>query len=188
MTPICISLGRPKFPLGYEIADQAMVVCPRYDILKLPRSEYEPRYIQHLEKIGVESMKQVFKQLWKKNGEKELVLALAFNRSKFTDLQANSLYMMSDFAIRPSKYARLSKLVLVGALSIEAQEYLRQKLGVDVDAIYTTAFSTKPSMKYRGMFKETGKKDTFTNYAAKSGQFSLKEGLSWWIKEHSQAK
>ncbi|MCZ7633436.1 MAG: hypothetical protein M5U20_08135 [Phycisphaerales bacterium] len=103
------------------------------------------------------------------------------------------VYLMSDFAIRPTRYARLSKLVLYAALSREVLSVLEQRLQRRVRAVLTTAFSERPSsMKYRGLFRLLSRKESQPgdtgawrlNYWARPGEWTLEEGWSQWLAKH----
>ena len=119
------------------------------------------------------------------SGDK-LIGALAFDLRNF---DINDAYMLTDFAIAPTKYKRLSKLVLAAALSTEVREYLMQAFNQNVLRIFTTAHTTNSvSMKYRGIFDVYDKKETAINYIAKAGRWSLEGGLQWWIQKHSTTK
>ena len=116
----------------------------------------------------------------------ELIGAVAVSRSSYSGGWCDA-YMMSDFCIRPSIYKRLSKLILVAALSTEMQEIFEQALGIEIKTVGTTAFTQKnASMKYRGLFEIYSRKEGALNYIAKAGRWSLKEGYEWWKKNHGQ--
>jgi hypothetical protein len=92
------------------------------------------------------------------------------------------VYLFSDFAVT-SSIPRLSKLILAAILSTEMQTLLMQKLGRRIHTIATTAFTDKPvSMKYRGLFELTKRKEGQLTYIAKAGRWTLEEGLAWWKK------
>ena len=109
----------------------------------------------------------------------ELIGAVAVSRSNYSGGWCDA-YIMSDFCIRPSMYKRLSKLVLVAVLSTEMQEIFEQALGIEVKTVGTTAFTQKSvSMKYRGLFEVSSRKEGALNYIARAGKWSLKEGYEW---------
>ena len=115
-----------------------------------------------------------------------LVGAIGFAPHKYT---AEGAYMMINFAIAPTLYKRLSKLVLAAALSKEVQCVLMQKFNAKVPLILTTAFTKKPvSMKYRGLFDVYNKKEGIVNYSAKAGRWTLEEGFRWWMNTQSQSQ
>lgn len=109
------------------------------------------------------------------------------HESPYSD--ANSIYLMSDFAVAPSDYPRLSKLILYATLSNEAKIIAERLARHRIRWIYTTAFSDNPvSMKYRGLFElhgrkehtEPGKKRYEIMYKAPMGAWSLSEALTEW--------
>ena len=115
-----------------------------------------------------------------------LIGALAFSRSNYFGEWCDA-YMLTDLAVRPTVYRRLSKLVLAVAVSTEMKAVLEQALNMPVATIGTTAFTDRPvSMKYRGLFDLHSKKEGSLNYLAQTGRWTLREGLEWWQKRHSQ--
>ncbi len=115
----------------------------------------------------------------------KVIGAIAFSDAKYV-VASTDIYMMSDFAVRPTKYERLSKLVLVAALSKEVRDYLEQVFSKKIYTITTTAFTEKAvSMKYRGLFELHNRKEGMLNYMASAGRWTLREGLKWWIERHS---
>jgi hypothetical protein len=110
------------------------------------------------------------------------------------------VYMLSDFAVAPSAYDKLAKLVLKAALSRESQHIAEGMLGRRVQALVTTAFSRHhASMKYRGLFKAMNRKPIDdpadpmhggfkVNYSAELGRWTLAEGLADWKKHHSSRR
>ena len=100
------------------------------------------------------------------------------------------VYLMADFAIRPTIYRRLAKLVLAAAVSKEVQAIAEQNMAKKVETIGTTVFTDKPvSMKYRGLFDLKGRRDDGRLiYVSRAGQWDLAEGFEWWKKEHSQTR
>lgn len=108
-------------------------------------------------------------------------------------VDANTLYLLSDFAVAPSDYPRLSKLVLYAALSAEAKQLAERVARRRVKHLFTTAFSDNPiSMKYRGIFDlvnrkavdQAGEKKYALNYQAAAGQWSLAQGLATWKQKY----
>jgi hypothetical protein len=93
------------------------------------------------------------------------------------------VYLMADFAIRPTIYKRLAKLVLAAAVSKEAQIIVEQKMAKRIKTIGTTVFTNRPvSMKYRNIFDLKGRcNDGRLIYVAKAGQWDLAGGLEWWM-------
>jgi hypothetical protein len=99
------------------------------------------------------------------------------------------VYMLSDFAVAPTSFTRLSKLVLASALSKEVQDVLQQRTAKAVNTLGTTAFTDKPvSMKYRGLFDLYSRKPGKLNYVGKAGRWTLSEALDWWMKCHGHVE
>jgi len=118
----------------------------------------------------------------------KLIGGLAFTRPIYSCGWCDC-YMMTDFAVSPTIYKRLAKLVLIVALSKEVQAILQQMLNNKVATIGTTAFTNKPvSMKYRGIFDLRNRKEGALNYIGQAGQWNLAEGLEIWKEKHSQRK
>ncbi|MCL6442558.1 MAG: hypothetical protein K6T83_03705 [Alicyclobacillus sp.] len=116
----------------------------------------------------------------------KLIGAIGLSKGKFGEGEA---YMMTDFAIRPTRYKRLSKLVLVAALSIEVRRLFEQASNMRCPNIGTTAFTDKAvSMKYRGLFELHSRKEkpARLNYVARMGRWTLREGYQWWLKNHAK--
>ncbi|MCU0466174.1 MAG: hypothetical protein MUF38_16605 [Anaerolineae bacterium] len=129
-----------------------------------------------------------------------LVGAFAFGSQKsYSD--ADTVYLLSDFAVAPTDYPRLSKLVLMAALSRESQILAERMTRHRVRRIMTTAFTQNPvSMKYRGLFSMVSRKENadwredaadtsqmryMLNYIADCGRWTLAEGLETWLKKHA---
>ena len=96
-----------------------------------------------------------------------------------------TIYMMADIAVASERYPRLSKLLLMAALSRELRHDLEARCVREIAYCVTTAFSRRPvSMKYRGIFKLLSRKeqgDTFVlNYYARTGQWTLAEAMRSW--------
>lgn len=116
----------------------------------------------------------------------KLVGACGFSRPQ-TPSSWCAMYVMTDFAVRPAVYKRLSKLVLAAMLSTDVKAVLEQSMNARVDTIGTTAFTTKPvSMKYRGLFDIHNRKEGAINYVAQTGRWSLADALAWWLKHHGE--
>ena len=106
-------------------------------------------------------------------------------------------YLMSDFGVAPTRYKRLSKLVVMAAISSEAQQLVQRALSKRVVGWATTAFSHNPtSAKYgRGVpgIKlysrkpcDDGEHEYQLNYGGPLGQWTLSEALAQWRVKHSQ--
>ena len=96
------------------------------------------------------------------------------------------LYLLSDFAVRPTPHRRLSKLILACVVSREVQADVEQWLCTRIKTIGTTAFTKNPvSMKYRGLFEVHSRTEGKVNYLGDAGRWSLKEGFQWWNTQHA---
>lgn len=100
-------------------------------------------------------------------------------------------YLTTDFAIHPTHYSRLGKLICAAALTQESKAWMEHSLSQLVQSVATTAFSEHPvSMKYRGLFKllrrlQEKEGDPYTLiYASEFRQWSLADALSWWQSQH----
>jgi hypothetical protein len=107
---------------------------------------------------------------------------------------SDTIYLLSDFAVAPTDYTRLAKLILYAARSHEAR-HLAERLGRRrVRHLFTTAFTDNPvSMKYRGLFNLHSRRATpeaehayMLNYTAPAGTWSLAEGFDLWRKQHGK--
>lgn len=120
----------------------------------------------------------------------DLIGALAFNSPQMLNGD-HDVYMMSDFAVAPTLYPRLSKLVTAVALTTEVRTVLEQFLNTRVRRLGTHAFTTKPvSMKYRGLLtlrkrrKADGDRPAALYYTGDTGRWSLDGALAWWLTTH----
>jgi hypothetical protein len=96
------------------------------------------------------------------------------------------LYLLSDFAVRPSPHKRLSKLILACMVSKEVQADLEQWLCGRIKTVGTTAFTNNPvSMKYRGLLEVHSRTEGKVNYTGPLGRWSLQEGFQWWHENHA---
>jgi len=101
------------------------------------------------------------------------------------------VYLQSDLAVPSRKHPRLSKLVLLAALSREVKAMVEDKLQDEFCYAVTTAFSRHAvSMKYRGVFKLHKRLDNpegfRLNYYGAMGAHSLTEALSKWRKKYDK--
>lgn len=108
-----------------------------------------------------------------------------------TSIDGPTMYLMSDFSVRPTKIKHLSKLVLYCVLSKEVKFLAEGIMGSRINSIVTNAFSNNPvSMKYRGIFDLLHKrkvKNDVTNkerwnlcYGQYAGLWTLEEGIEKW--------
>jgi hypothetical protein len=129
--------------------------------------------------------------------DNKLVGAFAFQKGyRVPGASPDTVYLLTDFAIAPSDYTKLAKLVLYAALSHEAQLLAERLCRQRIRHLVTTAFSDHPvSMKYRGLFQLLNRKENTTpapgehrymlNYLASAGRWSLTEGLKEWRQKHA---
>jgi hypothetical protein len=123
----------------------------------------------------------------------KLIGVFAFYKGyKVPSATPDTVYLLSDFAVAPTDYAKLSKLVLYAALSRESQLLAERLNRQRIRYVMTTAFTDNPvSMKYRGLFKLENRKETpdgehryALNYLANAGQWTLEQGMKEWKKRH----
>ena len=105
-------------------------------------------------------------------------------------IEAPTVYLMSDFPVVKGK--RIAKLVVMAALSKEAQILMERITKKRVRGMTTTAFTEKPvSMKYRNVFKllakneasEQDKKEGYAwklSYGGVMGEWTLAEAMKRW--------
>ena len=113
---------------------------------------------------------------------------IEFTRSKFG---GSSVYVNSDFAVPNTRYARLSKLMVMLLVSKDVHAFLERKLLMRVTGVMTTAFTERPvSMKYRGVLelvkrgvkKEDGRH--FLNYEGTFTDKSAQEVYAEWLNKY----
>lgn len=105
-----------------------------------------------------------------------------------------TVYLLSDFPVAPSVHLRLSKLIVMAAMSVEARDLLDQRANRRFRSLVTTAFSQRPvSMKYRGLLDLLDRKDRSDgrpgfalNYAGPLARWTLREAYDDWYSKHSQ--
>lgn len=120
-----------------------------------------------------------------------LIGAFAINPPRFNP---DEVYLMSDFAVAPSDYKNLAKLVLVAATSEEGRAVMERSLNRRLRRVMTTAFSNRPvSMKYRGLFQLDKRADAtdgvhkfMLNYSSALGRWTLADGFALWRERWAQ--
>jgi hypothetical protein len=106
-------------------------------------------------------------------------------------------YLMSDFSVAPTRYKRLSKLIVMAATSSEAQALVQRALSKRVVGWATTAFTNNPSSgKYgRGIPGvklysrkpcDDGIHQYQLQYGGPLGQWSLAEAAEMWLAKNGQ--
>ena len=58
-----ISLGKPRFPLGYIVAEQCYELAPNYSMMKLTDDRFKEEYIRKLETFGVEKTIKTIREM-----------------------------------------------------------------------------------------------------------------------------
>ncbi len=74
--PVGISIGKPRFALGYQLREQCYYLAPKGYMLHMEKEPYVKEYIKKLEDIGTEKIIEMVRRMDKvaqSNGE-ELVL------------------------------------------------------------------------------------------------------------------
>ena len=74
--PVGISLGKPKFPTGYEIREQCYALAPKGYMLKMEYDPYREAYFQKLEDIGADKIIGIVQRLDAKAQEEDKTLVL----------------------------------------------------------------------------------------------------------------
>lgn len=116
---------------------------------------------------------------------------IELNPDKYT---MDGLYMMADFAVPGTPYARLSKLIVMLVVSGETRRLMERVAMLRTRSIATTAFTDRPvSMKYRGVFDLTKRGETvdgqkFLNYEAKFNDLTWKETYLQWLNKNGSKR
>jgi hypothetical protein len=113
-----------------------------------------------------------------------IVGGIAFKRDDIEGFPG--MFLLSDFAVGPTDYPKLSKLVVAAVLSKEVKLLAERTLGKRVIDYYTAVFSNNPnSMKYRGLFEKTSSKPCKDGpfayqlqYRGDAGRWTLDEALA----------
>lgn len=69
-----ITLGKPKFNLGYEENGHCYMLAPDRNMMGMEKEEYLPLYIKKLERLGVESIKNFLRNVKSSAKGKDVVL------------------------------------------------------------------------------------------------------------------
>jgi hypothetical protein len=103
------------------------------------------------------------------------------------------VYLYSDFAVAPTNYPRLSKLIIYAVLSHEGRLLAEGMAKRRTNGVITTAFSKNPiSMKYRGLLESFSRvrdkedKEWIINYHGPMGRWSLDEGFALWKNKYGK--
>jgi hypothetical protein len=126
----------------------------------------------------------------------KLIGAFGYNPASY---DPEAAYLMSDFPIGWSRYKRLAKLIVMAALSVEAQHLLQRMRSHRTTRWSTTAFTDNPtSGKYgRGIpgVRLNSRKPCTTSdhtwqldYGGPLGQWTLAEALAMWKARNAAAR
>ena len=73
--PVGISLGRPKFSLGYKLYEQCYMLAPTRAMWNIVSDEdFEVAYVNNLEKIGKEKIRETLEMIMDRADGKDVVL------------------------------------------------------------------------------------------------------------------
>lgn len=103
------------------------------------------------------------------------------------------VYAMADFSVPGTRYARLSKLMVMLMIAGETRRLLERLSEVRKHSVTTTAFTNRPvSMKYRGVLELTKRGQTpdgqkFLNYEGKFNAKTWRETLQEWLTKHGSS-
>ena len=101
------------------------------------------------------------------------------------------VYLVCDFPVSGTPYKRLSKLIIMLAISGETRRLVERCKELRLRSLHTTAFTDRPvSMKYRGVLElakrgVNGEGQTFLNYTGKFNDLSWKETLRQWLQKNA---
>jgi hypothetical protein len=169
-------VGKPRYaPRCDDVIEPIEVVLTHGDTMNTWRSEYLAKSI-----VPADAMRN-----YAVLSAGKVIGAFSVTMAKYAKPGDGCVYLMSDFAVRPSPHKRLSKLILACVLSTEVRADLEQWVCQRIESIFTTAFTHKAvSMKYRGLFDVYNRKEGLINYQAPAGRWSIKDGFQWWMKNH----
>ncbi len=71
-----ISVGKPKFALGYELREQCYTLAPRYNMLKLGIEPYKEAYYKKLNETGSDNVVRLVRKLEEEAKEEGKALVL----------------------------------------------------------------------------------------------------------------
>ncbi|HCL5680146.1 TPA: hypothetical protein N2N62_001749 [Citrobacter freundii] len=85
-----------------------------------------------------------------------------------------------------ARYRKLAKLIPMLATSQDVISHVNRQYVIDIQSVYTTAFTTKPvSMKYRGIYKLTKRGEGFLNYSSVVREQSPQEIFKEWYRKYA---
>jgi len=79
LVKVGISIGHPRWPLGYKV-EYIDFLCPRYWMLRgvkdgiLTHDAFRVAYLDQLEKVGFEAVRQAIGSISERNGGRDVVL------------------------------------------------------------------------------------------------------------------
>ena len=89
--PVQTSLGRPKFPIDYELREQVRELMPA-GLLKLSGDQFIRRYRERLDKLDLDALRRQFATISKRHDNARVVLLC------FEDVRAGQLCHRRVFA------------------------------------------------------------------------------------------
>jgi hypothetical protein len=88
LIPVGITLGNPRFKLGFVVAKNLRLLAPPREIFRLPNDEFVARFRARLDEIGVGQIGAALADISTKNGGGDLVL-LCFEDVFLSDTRKN---------------------------------------------------------------------------------------------------
>jgi hypothetical protein len=106
----------------------------------------------------------------------------------------NEMLLLTDFAVEPHDYPKLSKLVVMATRSKEIQRLIERGNTRRLRRLTTAVFTNNPvSMKYRGLYDFTEREEQHggvfrykITYKADAGTWTLAEALETWKQRWGQ--
>lgn len=74
--PVGISIGKPKFPLGYTVRNQCYALAPKGSMLSMGYDEYRPAYMAKLDSLGKHKVISIVRELEKAADQEGKILVL----------------------------------------------------------------------------------------------------------------
>ncbi|MFR9780164.1 hypothetical protein ACL02O_29425 [Micromonospora sp. MS34] len=72
--PVRTTVGKPRFPLPYDLAGFARLLAPSYAMLRMAEGPYRHIYLERLEAAGVDLISEQFAEIADAAGSEQLVL------------------------------------------------------------------------------------------------------------------
>lgn len=109
--------------------------------------------------------------------------AFIFSMAQYGD-KIHNIYMLSDFSL--TRHRKVSKLIPMLATSQDVLNHVNRRYLIDVQSVYTTAFTNNPvSMKYRGIYKLAKRGEGFLNYSSAVRSDSPQAIFHLWYKKYA---